>query len=85
MARYFFDVSDPVRVADRVGMNLENLAQVRHEGLRRAAEFASDVENLEEPGAIIVAVRDNEGEAVMTIKLVCSVEVPRRKLGAFAP
>lgn len=82
MARHYFDISSPSRVTDRVGMNLEDLSQVRHEALRRAAEFASDIGNLEEPGAIIVSVRDEAGEVVMNVSLVCAIEVLRPKLSA---
>jgi hypothetical protein len=80
LARYYFDVSDPMRVSDRIGMNLEDVVQIRHEALRRAAEFASTIDNLHEPGAIVIAVRDAAGEAVMTASLVCSVAVHQQSL-----
>lgn len=85
MARHYFDISAPSPIADPVGMNLENISQVKHEALRRAAEFASGVGNLEKLGAIVVAVRGEAGDPVMTVRLMCQVETPGQSPAAFAP
>ena len=73
MARYFFDVHDGEQVHDRVGREIADLQTLRRESLtvvtRKAADDALDGK----PSTVVLNVRDDRGEAVLTVSLVCQV------------
>ncbi|GEO98935.1 DUF6894 family protein [Methylobacterium haplocladii] len=75
LVKYYFDISATTRAVDTVGSYLSNMTQVRNEALQKAADFASDVSCLEEPGAIVVTARNADGLTILTVSLVCTVAV----------
>ncbi|GJD85266.1 DUF6894 family protein [Methylobacterium haplocladii] len=73
--RYFFDVQERFFTRDTVGLFFQSVDHVKREAFQRASEFASHIDNLDSVGAIVITVRDNANAIVMTVRLVCGIEV----------
>ena len=73
MARYFFDVHDGQVVSDRIGREIADLSSVRRESLQVATRRAADDARDGRPCTIVLNVRDDRGDAVLTVNLVCQV------------
>ncbi|GJE57399.1 DUF6894 family protein [Methylobacterium thuringiense] len=74
MPRYFFDADNGSCVRDEVGMTFIDDNSARVEAIHRAALFASNADNLEAPGAIVITVRDEADARVLTVRLVFQIE-----------
>lgn len=73
MARYFFDVHDGQDVTDRVGRDIADRQTLRQESLSVVTRKAADDARDGKPCAVVLNVRDDRGQAVLTVNLVCQV------------
>ncbi|GLS46258.1 DUF6894 family protein [Methylobacterium brachythecii] len=75
MTNFFFDVHDGISVRDDIGRQLPDIEAARREAIQIAAKYAKDPENLGAGGLLVVSVRNTGDAVVLTIRLVCQIEV----------
>ena len=73
MARYFFDTYDGDEVRDEIGREIGDLQTLRRESLKVVTRKAADDAQDGKPCAVVLNVRDDRGQAVLTVNLVCQV------------
>ena len=73
MARYFFDTHDGDEVRDEIGREIGDVQTLRRESLKVVTRRAADDAQDGKPCAVVLNVRDDRGQAVLTVNLVCQV------------
>lgn len=82
MPRYFFDVQDGCHHIDELGRDLPDFESAKAEAMRVATEFAASPRMLaNDGGALIVIMRDERNDMVMTARLALSLEIRRPQVG----
>ncbi|GAB6843585.1 hypothetical protein HNR00_001110 [Methylorubrum rhodinum] len=74
MPRYFFDIHDGVALSDEVGREIGDPLALRREALRvMTSLMAAEAEDSQDC-TLVLAVRNETGDDVMTIRLVCQID-----------
>ncbi|WP_232628868.1 DUF6894 family protein [Methylobacterium sp. Leaf118] len=74
MPRYFFDINDGTHLRDEVGREIQEPLALRREALRvMTALMAAEAEDSQDC-TLVLSVRNEASETVMTIRLVCQVD-----------
>ncbi len=74
MPRYFFDIHDGVDLRDEVGREIGDPLALRREALRvMTSLMAAEAEDSQD-STLVLAVRNETGDVVMTIRLVCQID-----------
>ncbi|SFL45814.1 DUF6894 family protein [Methylorubrum salsuginis] len=74
MARYFFDIHDGADLRDEVGREIGDPLALRREALRvMTALMAAEAEDSQD-STLVLTVRNETGDGVMTIRLVCQID-----------
>ncbi|MBD8905368.1 DUF6894 family protein [Methylorubrum zatmanii] len=74
MPRYFFDINDGADLKDEVGREIREPLALRREALRvMTALMAAEAEDSQDC-TLVLTVRDESGDGVMTIRLVCQID-----------
>lgn len=74
MPRYFFDIHDGAELRDEVGREIREPIALRREALRvMTTLMAAEAEDSQDC-TLVLTVRNETGEGVMTIRLVCQID-----------
>ncbi|WP_342148058.1 DUF6894 family protein [Methylorubrum sp. SB2] len=74
MPRYFFDIHDGVDLRDEVGREIGNPLALRREALRvMTSLMAAEAEDSQD-STLVLTVRNETGDGIMTIRLVCQID-----------
>ncbi|GJE75706.1 MULTISPECIES: DUF6894 family protein [Methylorubrum] len=74
MPRFFFDIHDGADLRDEVGREISEPLALRREALRvMTTLMAAEAEDSQDC-ALTLSVRNENGDCVMTIRLVCQID-----------